>query len=372
MKKSGQLQVNLASSIIKELLKPLILINAAAESEYFKLLKLKAHEGEFVIQSGSESGMIEVTITDCKCNGDWEAIVVGKVFLDIVKNSTGTLELIYAESSLVVKFGRARYTIPIQENADFDDAMNISFQASAYNSFDLERLKYKIGCISQSLAKDDMVASLKNIYIYGEYLVASDGVFGSITKYPSVSKLDKNSFNPFFTNIITSLQTDNIGICFDEERVYATAYKSGVYTMCFIISSDAGVYPITRISPIIKAYESVRKTGKIAAIFSPVNTAAAISRLQIFCTDDSPAIQISIDVKAGIVKMMSGTDVYVGNEEIPVEIEHGDDYSVVIDGKALAKALKVLNGDCCLCGKSEKDIQYVSDAETMIFFYGLS
>lgn len=290
-------------------------------------------------------------------------ILDAKTFCEIVKNSSGNIRLSIDDNYAHFSFLKSNYKLPLIKGSLSKLVRKEDFLSV---DLDIEWLNYKIGCVSQCLAKDDMTPALENIYFYDDLLVATDSVYGAVSRYKAISKMNGNTLNKLAIGIIAALPVGKI----------KAGFANGIFVgqsddLYFQVSCDSVEYPIEAMSPIIDKVESITKS-KVALTFSPVEIEAAINRLCYFVDKDSPFVRLTVDKGESCINLAVNNHDYQGKETVSISIDHvPDDYSFLLDGKALARTLKALSGgECHLFANGTNDVQYITDFETYIFFFG--
>ena len=290
-------------------------------------------------------------------------ILDAKTFCEIVKNSNGNIILDIATDYANFKFGKSQYKIPLLK-----ERLNKIDRKKDFLSIDLdiEWLNYKISCVSQCLAKDDMVPALEHVYFYDDLIVATDSIYGAVSRYKTISKFNGHTLSKNALSLISALPIGKIKAGFSDN-----IFVGETDNMYIQISCDGVEYPISQISSIIDKVDNITKS-KVSLTFSPVEIEEAINRLCYFVDKDTPFIRMTVNKEDNVIDLFVNNHDSQGHEMVSISVDKMiADYSIMLDGKALAKTLKALGGgECHLFSDGNNGVQYLTDFETYIFFFG--
>lgn len=351
------------ANILKKLSKMILLFaNTTVGEETDKLVYLHFANNQCNLYLENQFGVFDYTFNVTMADFDKTVILDAKTFVEVVKNGNENIKLILNDNYTIFVFGKSKYKIPVIKGV-----LNKIEEKDGFISveLDVQWLNYKIGCVAQCLAKDDLAPALENIYIYDNMLLATDSTFGAVAKFKDIKKLNGNILNKMAIGVLAALPETKISIGFKNGILIGKGPQTS-----FQISCDGIEYPIDKIASIVDAVTGLSKS-KVAITFSPVDIEQSINRLCYFVDKDSPFVRMTILANENSVHLGINNHDYEGNEYVPIMIERMvDNYSFSFDGKALAKTLKALNGECHLFSNGNNDIQYITDLETYIFFFG--
>jgi hypothetical protein len=379
------MKVEVSHLALKNAIKMLSMFVSNADKPEHKKVSIyyNAGQGRLELKAGSNIGIARVCVNNCKASevtGDLY-IVDAEQFFNIVKGIYSDVTISVDEKIMKLKFGKSVYKIPIMSDelsASFVELFNkersMDFKPTVI--LDAERMQHKIKCISHCISTDDALVELSAICVDGDNMLASDSVVGGITKYDGLQPISGNLISRFPITFVDTLNVDKIGIKYTKEAMLVSAERPE-YSVSAMFALQSNNFPLGSIKPIVAdsaGINGVTGDSEIHAVFSPTALSDAIARLCVLADDNVQGITMSFDAKENdFCELTIDNHSFTGYEKVHVVYNTAPKapYSVKVDGKQLLKSLKVMNGDCYFSAKNADDVQFLSDVDTTIFFYGL-
>lgn len=342
---------------IKGFLRPLQNVIAKdGTKDAYKYLLIKIKDNVMYIDGYCDFFAVEYNF-DLIAGKDGKVCVDGKKFLNLMKFSKGKCSISDGENCLKIHTDSSNYKLDTMSNDEFFEQIGEVFftPPSDGTVFDTNYLKYKINAISHCLSKDASVLAFGNIYFSNDYMIACDGGYGAVIKIKT-KDLNGCMLNQYAIQCINNCESKQIGLVIKD---FLYGYGDDMRFICYQETID---YPVDEIQDLINNYKAIDPILKINVV--PETFSESLTRLM----SVSPDEPIIINIKDSNLELSSYTLGDAGIEDIQIEGEMPESFSMALDGKMLSKMLSVFDGDIVWSAESEQDIQYFSDNELLQFF----